>query len=99
MILLPFVEQDRESLLADQPRQPVGRGDVAGRQRGERRRIERLEVSDRRDLLAVLVDEKHDVGAGVLTQPLQDRLDSLELVAVEEEVGRRHRISGFFRWR
>ena len=56
----PFVEEDRELLLADEFGQTVGGGDVAGRQRGERGRVDAAHVAVNGDLLAVLVDQKDD---------------------------------------
>ena len=63
--LLALVEEDRELLLADQPGEPVGGGDVAGGERGERGGVEVLDLALRGDLLAVLVDQEDDLGVGV----------------------------------
>ena len=69
--LLPLVEEDRELLLADQLGQPVGGGDVAGGQRGERGRVDAAHVAVDGDLLAVLVDQEDDLGVGVDLQTLE----------------------------
>ena len=90
VVLLPFVEEDRELLLADQLGQTVGRGDVAGGQRGQRRRVDAAHVALHGDLLAVLVDQKDDLRVGVDLQTLEDVLDLLVLLLVHHEIRSGH---------
>jgi hypothetical protein len=56
----------------------------------ERGRVERGQVADGRDLLAVLVDQEHDVGVGVRREPLQRLLDPSKLLVVQDEVRECH---------
>src|SRR6266536_4216900 len=78
VVLFPFVEEDRKLLFSDQPRQAVRRRDIAGRQRGERSRVEGAQVPDRRDLLSVLVHQENEFGARVLEKALESLADLLE---------------------
>jgi hypothetical protein len=72
------------------PGEPVGCRDVARSERGEGGRVQRLEVADGRDLLAVLVHQEDDVGVRVLAQALERLLDLLKLLVVKDEVRRSH---------
>ena len=65
VVALALVEEDRELLLADEPGEAVGGGDVAGGEGGERGGVEVLDLALGGDLLAVLVDEEDDLGVGV----------------------------------
>ena len=42
----------------------------------------RIDLTGARDLLAVLVDQKHDLGAGVHPQRVEEVLDPLELLLI-----------------
>ena len=93
VVALPFVKEDREFLLADQLRQSVGGGDVAGGQRGEGRGIDAAHVSVHGDLLAVFVDQENDFCVGVDLQTLERVLDLEVLLLVHHEIGRGHSAS------
>src|SRR5437870_13589255 len=97
VVLFALVKEDGELFLSDQLRQAAGRGDVAGRQRGERSGVEVLGGSDGGDELAVLVDEKDDLGVGLASQPLADRADLLELLVVHHHL-RLHSRDLFLSW-
>ena len=49
-----------------------------------------IDLAGTRDLLTVLVDQKHDLGAGVDTQAVQELLDALELLLVHDQARIRH---------
>jgi hypothetical protein len=67
------------------------------RARRQRSRVERAQISDGRDLLAVLVHQEDELRAGVLEQPLERLADLLELLVIEEKVLRTHRsLTGLF---
>ena len=92
VVALALVEQDREFLLADEPRQAVGRGHVARGERGEGGGVEVLDLALCGDLLAVLVDQEHDLGVRVDAELRDDRLDLVELLLVHDDVGRGHSV-------
>jgi len=77
--------------LSQNARQAVGRGHVPGRQRSERRHVERFDVSHRRDPLAVLVHQQDDACPRFLTEPTQDLSKAPEVLFEEDQIGRRHR--------
>src|SRR5215210_277778 len=81
-LALALVRERRELLLADETRHPARGGDVAGRQRGQARRVQIAHVAMRGDLLAVLVHEKDDAGERFETQLAQDEPELLELLLV-----------------
>src|SRR5215208_6258335 len=81
-LTLALVRERGELLLADEARHPARGGDVAGRQRGQARRVQVAHVAVRGDLLAVLVHEKDDAGERVETQLAQDEPELLELLLV-----------------
>ena len=93
---LALVKQDRELLLAEQLRDPAGRGDVAGGQRGQRGGVDVVGLPAARDELAVLVHEEHDLGVGLASQAIADRVDLVELLLVHHHllVHRRSPLSG-----
>ncbi len=84
------MKEDRELFLADELRQAVGGGDVAGRQRGKRRRIDAGHVALRGDLLAVLVDQKDNFRVGVDLQTVESVLDLQVLLLVHHEIRSGH---------
>jgi hypothetical protein len=90
MVLLPFVEQDRELALADQLGETVRRGHVARGEGGERSGVELLDLAGCRDLLTVLVDQEDGLAVSLLPQAAQSLLELLELLFVEHEVGCAH---------
>src|SRR5262245_2754290 len=59
VVVLAFVRENRELLLADQPREAVGRGDVARGQARQTRRVDLPNFSMAGYLLAILVDEEN----------------------------------------
>jgi hypothetical protein len=85
---LPFVEEDRELLLADQPGQAVGGGHVAGGE--EARRWCRFSMSPWAAITAVLVDQEDHLGVRVDPQLRDDLLDLVELLLVHHDIRRRH---------
>jgi len=90
VILLALVKQDRELALADEARQAVGGGHIAGRQGRQRRGVELRDLARRGDLLPVLVDQERGSGVGVLAQAAQSFLQLQELFAEHDEVVRTH---------
>src|SRR5437868_2647032 len=97
VVLLALVKEDRELLLSDQLRQAAGRGDVAGRQRGERGGVEVFGGAHGGNELAVLVDKKDDLGVGLAREPLADRADLLEFLVVHHHL-RLHSRDLFLSW-
>ena len=87
---LTLMKEDGELFLADQFCQAIRGGHVAGRQRGERRRIDAAHVTMRGDLLAVLVDQEDDFRVGVDLQTRERVLDLQVLLLVHDEIRRGH---------
>jgi len=84
------MEQDGKFLLADELRKSIGRSDVAGGERGERRGVEVVDVAVGRDLLAVFVDEENELGVGVGAKFAQNRFDLIELLVIHHHISGRH---------
>src|SRR6266545_1163608 len=84
---LALVELVRELLLPDELREAAHRRDVAGGEGGEGGRVEVLRLAARRDELAVLVDEEHDLGVRIARQPVADSGDEPELLLVHHQAG------------
>src|SRR5207248_7984204 len=86
IVLLALLKEGRSRLLTDQLRQAPGGGDGAGRQGGEGGAVEVLGGADGGDELAVLVDQKDDLGVGLASEPLADPADLLELLVVHHHL-------------
>src|SRR5882672_3693426 len=97
VVLLSFVKEDGEFLLADQLGESARGRDVAGGERGQRGGVEVLGGADGGDELAVLVDEEDDLGVGFPGQPLADPADLLELLVVHHHL-RLHSRDLFLSW-
>ena len=69
--LLALVELAGEVLLAEDLRDAARRGDVAGRQRRQRRHVELVDVARVGDRLAVAADEQHRLRVRVPSEPLR----------------------------
>ena len=74
--LLALVELGGELVLLEELRHAARRGDVAGGERRERRRVEVVDVAARGDELTVLVDDEDDLGVRVLDEAVHDRSGS-----------------------
>src|ERR1700754_8527 len=75
VVALAFMRQDWKALLADQMRQPVGRGNIAGRQACEAGGVEVEHLSVRRDLLAIFIDQENELGVRIRAQARDDVLE------------------------
>jgi hypothetical protein len=62
------VKLGRELVLLQQLGHAARGGDVAGRQRGQARRVDVVDVAARGDELAVLVDDEDDLGVRIATR-------------------------------
>ena len=89
--LLALVELSRELVLLEELRHAARRGDVAGGERGQARRVHVVDIAGGRDQLPVLVDDEDDLGVRVPNQAVDDRLDLVELLLVHHHLGIDHR--------
>src|SRR6185369_6557799 len=109
VVVLAFVRENRELFFANQPREAVGRGDVAGGQACQTRRVDLPDFSMAGYLLAILVDEENQLGVCVAAQTANDRFDLLVLLVIHHHgtvhgrcslmVGRYWRIPTRMLWR
>jgi hypothetical protein len=74
--LLALVKLSRELVLLEELGHAARRGDVAGGERGQARRVDVVDVAARGDELPVLVDDEDDLGVRVANQAIHDRSGS-----------------------
>jgi len=85
IVLAALVEEDGELPLPDQPRQAVGGRHVARGERGKRRCVHQINLTGPRDLLAVLVDQKHDLCVGVDAKAVEELRYPIELLLIHDK--------------
>src|SRR6266849_1583169 len=95
VVAFSFVKEDGELFFSDELCQSVGGRDVAGGERGQGSGVDVAHVAVGGDLLAILVDQKNNLGVGVDLQTLKRFLDLPVLLLVHHEIRSCHLCSPY----